>query len=42
MLMNSSAGAPLRSMQISGGIKGGVFKGLVKWLMVTLLKVLSR
>lgn len=30
MLMNSSAGAPLRSMQISGGIKGGVFKGLVE------------
>lgn len=30
MLMNSSAGAPLRSMQISGGINGGVFKGLVE------------
>jgi beta-glucosidase len=30
MLMNSSAGAPLRSLQISGGIKGGVFKGLVE------------
>ncbi|NLL26102.1 MAG: beta-glucosidase [Erysipelotrichia bacterium] len=30
MLMNSSAGAPLRSMQISGGIKGGIFKGLVE------------
>lgn len=29
MLMASSAGSPLRSMQISGGIKGGLFKGLL-------------
>lgn len=30
MLMSSSAGSPLRSMQISGGMKGGVFKGLLE------------
>lgn len=30
MMMNSSAGAPLRSMMISGGIKGGIFPGLVE------------
>lgn len=29
MLMESSAGAPLRSMQISGGMKGGIFQGLL-------------
>lgn len=29
MLMNSSAGSPLRSMQISGGIKGGVLPGML-------------
>ena len=29
MMMNSSAGAPLRSMQISGGIKGGIMPGLL-------------
>lgn len=29
MMINASAGAPLRSMQISGGMKGGVFKGLL-------------
>lgn len=29
MLMESSAGGPLRSMQISGGIKGGIFRGLL-------------
>jgi beta-glucosidase len=29
MLMASSAGGPLRSMQISGGIKGGLFAGLL-------------
>ncbi len=29
MMMNSSAGAPLRSMQIAGGIKGGVFSGML-------------
>lgn len=29
MLMASSAGGPLRSMQISGGIKGGLMKGLL-------------
>lgn len=30
MLMASSAGSPLRSMQISGGIKGGVMPGMLK------------
>ncbi len=30
MLMNSSAGAPLRSMQISGGMKGGVLPGMLE------------
>ncbi len=29
MLINSSAGGPLRSMQISGGIKGGVIPGML-------------
>lgn len=30
MMMASSAGAPLRSMQISGGMKGGVMSGLLE------------
>ena len=30
MLMASSAGSPLRSMQISGGMKGGVMPGLLE------------
>lgn len=30
MLMTSSAGSPLRSMQISGGMKGGVLPGLLE------------
>ena len=30
MLMASSAGSPLRSMQISGGIRGGVMEGLLE------------
>ena len=29
MMMASSAGAPLRSMQIAGGIKGGIFFGML-------------
>ena len=29
MLINSSAGSPLRSMQISGGMKGGVLPGML-------------
>lgn len=29
MLMEASAGGPLRSMQISGGMKGGIFHGLL-------------
>ena len=29
MLINSSAGSPLRSMQISGGIKGGIIPGML-------------
>ena len=45
MLMNSSAGSPLRSMMISGGIKGGVMPGMLEianghffrgiWKMIT-------
>ena len=30
MLMNSSAGSPLRAMQISGGMKGGVLPGMLE------------
>ena len=30
MMMNSSAGAPLRSMMISGGIRGSVMPGLLE------------
>ena len=30
MLMNSSAGSPLRSMMISGGIKGGMMPGMLE------------
>ena len=30
MLINSSAGSPLRSMQISGGMKGGVLPGMLE------------
>ena len=30
MMMNSSAGAPLRSMMISGGMKGGVLPGMLE------------
>lgn len=30
MMMNSSAGAPLRSMMISGGIKGGILPGMLE------------
>ena len=30
MLMNSSAGGPLRSMMISGGMKGGVLPGMLE------------
>ena len=30
MMINASAGGPLRSMQISGGVKGGVFPGLLE------------
>lgn len=30
MMMASSAGSPLRSMQISGGMKGGIMSGLLE------------
>ncbi|MBO4538043.1 MAG: hypothetical protein J5694_04150, partial [Erysipelotrichaceae bacterium] len=30
MMMNASAGGPLRSMAISSGMKGGVFKGMLE------------
>ena len=29
-MMSSSAGSPIRSMMISGGIKGGVLPGMVE------------
>ena len=45
MMINAAAGGPLRSMQISGGIKGGIFPGLLEmanghffkgiWRMIT-------
>ena len=45
MMINASAGGPLRGMQISGGVKGGVFPGLLEmanghfckgiWKMIT-------
>jgi len=45
MLMNASAGGPLRSMQISGGIRGGIIPGMLEmanghffrgiWKMIT-------
>ena len=45
MLINSSAGAPIRCMQISGGMKGGVQPGMLEmanghylrgiWKMIT-------
>lgn len=45
MMINASAGGPLRGMQISGGVKGGVFSGLLEmanghffkgiWKMIT-------
>ena len=45
MMMNASAGGPLRSMQISGGMKGGVIPGMLEianghffkgiWKMIT-------
>jgi len=45
MLINSSLGGPLRGMQISGGVKGGIFPGLLEmangrffkglWKMIT-------
>lgn len=30
MMINAAAGGPLRSMQISGGIKGGVIPGMLE------------
>ena len=30
MLINSSLGGPLRGMQISGAVKGGIFPGLLE------------
>ena len=30
MMINASAGGPLRGMQISGGVKGGIFAGLLE------------
>ena len=30
MMMNAAAGGPLRSMQISSGMKGGLFDGMLE------------
>ena len=30
MMINAAAGGPLRSMQISGGIKGGIMPGMLE------------
>ena len=45
MMINASAGGPLRSMQVSGGIKGGIIPGMLEmanghffrgiWKMIT-------
>ena len=45
MMINAAAGGPLRSMQISGGIKGGIIPGMLEianghffkgiWKMIT-------
>ena len=42
MLMNSSAGSPLRSMQISGGMKGGVMPGMLEMANGHFLRGLRR
>lgn len=46
MLMKSSAGGPLRSMQISSGMKGGLFEGLLEManghIMRGIFKMLKR
>ena len=38
MLMASSAGSPIRSLQISGGIRSGIMEGLVEMANGRLLK----
>ena len=38
MMMNSSAGSPIRSLQISGGIRGGIMEGMVEMANGHLLK----
>ena len=42
MLMNSSAGSPLRSMMISGGMKGGVMPGMLEMANGHFLRGLRR
>lgn len=42
MLMNSSAGSPLRSMMISGGMKGGVIPGMLEMANGHFLRGLRR
>lgn len=42
MMMNSSAGAPLRSMMISGGIKGGILPGMLEMANGHFLRGLRR
>ena len=38
MMMNSSAGSPIRSMKISSGMRGGIFEGMVEMANGHLLK----
>ena len=42
MLMASSAGSPLRSMQINGGIRGGLLAGLLDMANGHFLKGIRR
>ena len=42
MMMASSAGSPLRSMQISGGMKDGLMQGLLEMANGHFLKGIRR
>lgn len=42
MLMASSAGSPLRSMQISGGMKDGLVQGMLEMANGRFLKGISK
>ena len=42
MLMASSAGSPLRTMQINGAMKGGLFRGLLDMANGRFLRGIAR